>query len=114
MLLLQEMSLLRRISCVELVHYLALVVLQLRWMLGGRLLALSASHACGTRLCLLILSLLREELGLMEEVVGLGDRKLIDKAAGSVLHAERLVALELVHLGLLQPHIGCLLLGLLL
>ena len=50
----------------------------------------------------------------MEEVVGFGDRELVDKAAGSVLHAERLVALELADLGLLQPHIGCLLLGLLL
>ena len=113
MLLLQEMSLLRRISCVELVHYLALVVLELRWMLCGRLLALTAGHPCSTRLCLLVLSLLREELGL-EEVVGISRRKLVDKASGSVLHAERLVALELVHLGLLQPHIGCLLLGLLL
>ena len=113
MLLLQQMSLLRGISCVELVHYLALVVLELRWMLSGRLLALAAGHACSTRLGLLVLSLLREELGL-EEVVGICTRKLVHKATGAVLHAERLVALDLVHLGLLQPHIGCLLLGLLL
>ena len=113
MLLLQQMSLLRGISGVELVHYLALVVLELRWMLSGRLLALAASYTWCTCLWLLVLSLLLEELGL-EEVVGIGRRKLVDKASRSVLHAERLVALDLVHLGLLQPHIGCLLLGLLL
>ena len=113
MLLLQEMSLLRGISGVELVHYLTLVVLKLRWMLCGRLLALTAGHTCSTRLCLLVLSLLLEELGL-EEVVGISPRKLVHKATGAVLHAERLIALDLVHLGLLQPHIGCLLLGLLL
>ena len=45
MLLLQEMSLLRGISGAELIHHLALVVLELRRMLGGRLLALGASHA---------------------------------------------------------------------
>ena len=44
LLLLHKMSLLRGISGAKLIHHLALMMLELRWMLSGRLLALGATN----------------------------------------------------------------------
>ena len=74
------------------------------------LLALACTHACSSRVRLLRLSLLLQQM-LMQEVVCVRGHELIREA---VLHAQLLVGLVEVLLRPLLLHIGCMLLLLLL